>query len=179
MKRLIIAALAASTVAVATPALAASVHFNGKVPVKCSISGETGTIQFGTLGTNGAASPVSTGTVTVFCNQPYTATISSANGYLKLKTSKTSNDSLTESNFTSRGNPQFDAGLDYGIVLPGIGTVGSQFITAGANNGLTTPEIPATNVSGSASYSTIPGQLPLLGGTYSDTVTVTLHTDGV
>jgi hypothetical protein len=35
------------------------------------------------------------------------------------------------------------------------------------------------NVTGSATYDTIAGSKPLLGGTYSDTVTLTLTPQGV
>lgn len=177
MKRLIIAAVAASTVVFATPALAETVHFSGKRAVECSITGADTTIRFGDLSNLGAATPQNTGNVTVFCNQPFKATVTSQNGYLKLQTTDHNNDSNSETDFTSHGNPQFAAGLNYGLVIPAAGTFGSQYLTAGT--GVTTPQLPAVNITGSASYDTIPGSKPLLGGTYSDTVTVTLATQGV
>ena len=178
MKRLMIAALAASTIAVASPALAQTVNFDGTRAVECSITGYNGTVHFGTLDRNGASSPQSTGNVTVFCNQPYKATIESTNGYLKLQTSNSANNSNSETDFTSHANPMFTAGLNYGLDIPGIGHgLGSQFLTA--STPVTTPTIPATNISGSTTYSTVANSKPLLGGTYSDTVTITLATQGV
>jgi spore coat protein U-like protein len=177
MKRLIIAALAASTVIVGTPAMAETVHFSGKRAVECSITGADTTIRFGDLSNLGDATPQSTGNVTVFCNQPFKATVTSENGYLKLQTSNTANNSNSETDFTSHANPQFAAGLNYGLVVPGAGTFGSQYLSAGV--AVTTPQIPAVNVTGSATYDTIAGSKPLLGGTYSDTVTLTLTPQGV
>jgi len=178
MKRLMIAALAASTFGIAAPAMAQTVNFDGNRAVECAITGYNGTIHFGTLDRNGASTPQSTGNVTVFCNQPYKATITSTNGYLKLSTTNSANNSNSETDLTSHANPQFTAGLNYGLDIPGIGNgLGSQFLWA--NTPVTTPVIPATNISGSTTYSTVANSKPLLGGTYSDTVTITLQTQGV
>jgi spore coat protein U-like protein len=181
MKRLIIAALAASTVAVATPAMAESVFFHGQRAVECSVTGYTGNVNFGNLGRNGEASPVTDNGINVFCNQPFKVSLTSQNGYLKLQTTNANNDSFSENNFTSKHNSQFDAGLDYGIVIPGItGAQGSQYLPAGVNVAGSLGAIPAVNFSGlSATYDTVNSSKPLLGGTYSDTVTLTLTPQGV
>jgi spore coat protein U-like protein len=181
MKRLIIAALAASTVIVATPAMAESVTFKGNRAVECSVTGYSGTINFGNLGRNGEAAPVTDSGINVFCNQPFKASLISTNGYLKLQTTNPNNDSINETNFTSKGNGQFDAGLDYGLVIPGITKAqGSQYLPAGVNVAAGLGVIPAVNFSGlTATYGTVKSDKPLLGGTYSDTVTLTLTPQGV
>jgi hypothetical protein len=185
MKRLFVIAIAATTAMTAMPAQAAdqSVTFVGSRQVECSISGYTGTINFGNLGRHGEASSVNDNGIDVFCNQPFTASLTSLNGYLKLQAANTANDSINGDggNFTSGANSQFDAGLDYGVVIPGItGAQGSQYLTAGtpATGGLGV--IPAVNFTGlSANYDTVESALPLLGGTYSDVVTLTLTPQGV
>jgi spore coat protein U-like protein len=180
MKRLIIAALAASTVAVATPAMAESVFFHGQRAVECSVTGYTGNVNFGNLGRNGEASPVTDNGINVFCNQPFKVSLTSQNGYLKLQTTNANNDSKSETDFTSKSNPQFDAGLDYGLVIPSLGAKGSQYLTAGVNVAGSLGVIPAIDFSGlSATYDTVNSSKPLLGGTYSDTVTLTLTPQGV
>jgi spore coat protein U-like protein len=181
MKRLIIAALAASTVVFATPAMAESVTFNGTRAVECSVTGYSGTINFGNLGRKGEASPVTDSGINVFCNQPFKVSLVSTNGYLKLQTTNPNNDSVNETNFTSKGNSQFDAGLDYGLVIPGVtGAKGSQYLPAGVNVAGGLGPIPAVNLTGlTATYDTVESDKPLLGGTYSDTVTLTLTPQGV
>jgi hypothetical protein len=179
MKYLFSAALVASAAMVAMPAHAASVNFVGSRAVECSITGYNSQVNFGNLDEMGGASPVSTGNVSLYCNQPFTASVTSQNGYLKLVTTNPGNDSINGDGhvFTSQNNPQFAAGLEYGIVIPGAGTFGSQYLNAGTT--YTTPTIPAVIANGSANYDTVPGSLPLLGGTYRDTVTLTLTPKGV
>ena len=186
MKRLMIAALAASTIAVASPALAGtqSVTFNGTRAVECSVTGYSGSINFGALGRKGEASQVTDNGINVFCNQPFTASLVSTNGYLKLVTpNDPTNGSVNgdAGNFTSQKNPSFDAGLDYGLVIPGItGVQGSQYLKAGVDVAGGLGVIPAVDFSGlTANYNTIKSDKPLLGGTYTDTVTLTLTPQGV
>jgi spore coat protein U-like protein len=180
MNRLFLIAVGGSAL-FAVPAQAAdtTVTFSGSRAVECSVTGYTSAINFGNLGRNGEASPVTDDGINVFCNQPFLASLTSQNGYLKLQTTNLANNSASETNFTSVANPQFDAGLDYGIVIPGISTPqGSQYLNA------STPAaggpIPAVNLSGlTATYNTVTADKPLLGGTYSDTVTLTLTPQGV
>lgn len=182
MKKLIVMALAASTAGMfAVPAQAESVLFVGNRAVECSVTGYSGTVNFGALGRNGEASPVTDNGIDVFCNQPFKASLTSQNGYLKLQTTNTNNDSIAENNFTSSHNTMFDAGLDYGLVIPGItGPQGSQYLPAGVNVAAGLGVIPAVNFTGlTATYDTVNSAKPLLGGTYSDTVTLTLTPQGV
>jgi spore coat protein U-like protein len=182
MKKLIVMALAASTAGMfAVPAQAESVLFVGNRAVECSVTGYSGTINFGALGRNGEASPVTDNGIDVFCNQPFTASLTSQNGYLKLQTTNTNNDSVSETNFTSSHNSMFNAGLDYGVVIPGVTTPqGSQHLTAGTPVGGGLGTIPALYANGlTATYDTVNSSKPLLGGTYSDTVTLTLTPQGV
>ena len=178
MKRLIIAALAASTFA-ATPAFAESVTFNGNRAVECSVTGYSGTINFGNLGRNGQASPVTDSGINVFCNQPFKAAISSTNGYLKLN-GTAGNVPTSEATLASPNNPGFNGGIDYGLVIGGV--VNNLFSTKTATAGTvyTVGTLPAINIANtSATYDTIDSSNPLLGGTYSDTVTLTLTAQGV
>ena len=180
MKRLVVIALAASAALSAAPAYAGSqsVHFVGNRAVECSVTGYSGTISFGNLGRNGQASPVTDGGISLFCNQPFHASVKSTNGYLKLQTANSANDSQSESIFTSQANPQFDAGLDYQAAISGIGTVNSGMATGGTDYNL--GNHAAANLSGGTiQYTTINSDKPLLGGTYSDIVTLTLTPQGV
>jgi len=165
----------------AMPAQAETVNFTGTRAVECAVTGYSGTINFGNLGRNGEASPVTDSGIDVFCNQPFKVALTSANGYLKLQTTNTANNSLSETNFTSQANPMFNAGLDYGLVIPGItGAQGSQYLPAGVDVAGGLGVIPAVSFSGlSATYDTVDSDKPLLGGTYSDTVTLTLTPQGV
>jgi spore coat protein U-like protein len=178
MKRLIFAALAASTVMVATPALAETVNFQGTRAVECSVTGYSGTINFGNLGRNGESAGVNDNDIALFCNRPFSASVKSANGYLKLTTTDTANDSNDESDLTSTANPQFAAGVDYQVTLPLFGTHNSSEIAA--NSVVNLGHYAAADYSGqSVSYDTVNSTKPLLGGFYSDTVTLTLTPQGV
>jgi hypothetical protein len=178
MKRLFVIALGASTAMLAMPAQAETVTFNGNRAVECSINGYDTVVNFGALGRNGEASPVTDGGIGIFCNQPFKASIKSQNGYLRLVTAVDANNSNSETDLTSHANPQFAAGVNYGLVIPGVGTVGSQYATANTDYNLGSHA--AANYSGlTATYDTINSAKPLLGGTYTDTVVLTLTPQGV
>ncbi len=181
MKRFLILALAAS----AAPAFAqveeqAATQFQGNRAVQCDLRGIAAQIDFGNLGRNGAAGPETDSNISIFCNQPFSASVQSINGYLKLNATNPLNLS-TEStaNFESISNPGFAAGLDYTATIAALGVSASTSqINAGVD--VTLGNSPALNQSGvSIRYDTVPGALPLLGGRYFDTLTLTLTTLGV
>jgi hypothetical protein len=180
MKKLIVMALAASTAGLfAVPAQAETVTFNGNRPVECSVTGYDSVVNFNTLGRNGETSTYTDGGVGLFCNQPFHASVKSENGYLKLVTANDANDSVSETNLTSNANPQFAAGINYGLDFGGnIGVVGSQYAFANVDYNL--GNHAAANITGqTVNYDTINSALPLLGGLYTDTVTLTLTPLGV
>ena len=186
MKRIALAALAASAV-MATPAMAAtaqqSTAFIANRAIVCDLTGVAQEINFGTLGEFGAASSQTDSGINLLCNQPFSVNIKSLNGYLKLTATTPANLATGEAApFTSGANPGFAAGLDYtatATVGSNTFTGNSSQITAG-NAGVNLGNSPAVSVSGaSIVYSTTAGSLPLLGGDYGDTLTITLTTLGV
>lgn len=183
MKRIAILALAA---AIATPAAAQvteteSTAFTGNRAVLCNLDGVDALVDFGALGNKGAAAAQVDNQIDLFCNQPFTASLVSQNGYLRLNASNPANLG-TETNPESGANPGFAAGLDYQATL-----ISGSFSVTGDSSQITaaTPTqlggvLPAQNVNNAKiRYDTIPGSLPLLGGTYQDTLTITLTTQGV
>lgn len=187
MKRIVLAALAASTV-FATPAFAAgttaeaSTAFTGDRAVVCNLTGVAATIDFGDLGNKGAAPAQTNNGIDLFCNQPFSVTLTSQNGYLKLHTTNGANNAIGEAGpFESAANPGFAAGLDYSATA----ILGSTSVTGDSSQitGATPTFIgnsPALNVhNAKVRYDTIAGSLPLLGGIYQDTLTITLTTLGV
>jgi spore coat protein U-like protein len=175
-------ALAASTAGMfAVPAQAGdqSIVFQGNRAVECSVTGYSGVINFGALGRTGEASPVTDNGIDVFCNRPFTASIKSENGYLKLVDTHTNNLPTNEATLASPANPGFNAGLDYGLVLGGV--LNNTFSSKSAAAGTTYPmgshsAIEITDAS--AIYDTFSGGNPLLGGNYTDTVTLTMTPQG-
>jgi opacity protein-like surface antigen len=187
MKKLMIVALAAS---IATPAFAQavtetnSVAFTGNRAVECDISGLDTSIEFGALGRRGAAGAETDNGVDLFCNQPFRAQLRSLNGFLRLNTFVNPSNGTTEGteNFESQANPGFAAGLNYTATV----TLGSSSFTGdssqipGGNTLVTLGNSPALDVNNaSIRYDTVAGELPLLGGDYSDTLTLVLTTLGV
>ena len=182
MKKLIaIAALAAAS---STPAMAQSsfngtVDFTGERAVECTVTGLQNDVVFGPLGRRGQASAVVNTGIDVFCNQPSKVTFESENGYMALKTNNDANDSKSETDFESGANPGFDAGLDYEATLV-------QYNVTGDSSQLTamTPvdiaPVPALNQNNlRIRYDTKNSNQPLLGGSYEDTLTITLTPQGV
>jgi spore coat protein U-like protein len=184
MKRLVILALAAT---VATPSFAQAVteiqstQFQGNRAVECDLSGIAQQIDFGALGRKGAAPARTDNNIDLFCNQPFSAKLQSTNGYLRLNATNPLNLSTEATpNFESLGNPGFAAGLDYTATINAFGvSASSSQIAAGVPVTLSNM-IPATSAQNvSIRYDTEAGQLPLLGGDYFDTLTITLTTLGV
>lgn len=158
----------------------ATITFEGERAVECEVDGLEQAVSFGALGRRGQASAfVDTG-VDFFCNQPSDVTFTSTNGYLKLNAGNPANLG-TEANFESGANAGFWAGLDYTATIVGIGggiTGDSTLLTAGT----TSPSlpIPAQNRNNvRLRYDTITAGMPLLGGTYNDTLTISVTPAGV
>ncbi len=173
MKRLIIlAAMAASS----TSAFAATsdnpvVVFEGVRPEVCEVRNFDPTINFGTLSSLGNGASQSDA-LQLFCNVRYNATIASENGFLKLDTNIGGAQPTSQSDLTAQGYAGFAAALDYNVSTA-IGSASTALIsnsTPIALGGLQDP----INVSTTITYDTVPGILPLLGGTYEDTLTLTI-----
>jgi hypothetical protein len=180
MKRLfVIAVLGAGTAMMAMPAQAETVNFQGSRAIECSITGYSSSVNFGNLDRTGVASPVTDNGIVFFCNQPFKASVKSDNGYLKLITGNSNNNSNSEADLTSQGNTLFNAGLNYSANFQDFGfTLNSTMATGGL--AYNTPQLPAAYSSAfTVVYNTMPGSKPLLGGTYADTVTLTLTPQGV
>ncbi|MCI1755625.1 MAG: hypothetical protein LKM31_07405 [Sphingobium sp.] len=181
MKRLMMAFLLAG---VATPAFAtdtsfapsgatASVQFKGTRAVQCEVKNYDAQIDFGALGINGAGSTVNDSGIDFFCNTIYDASVESTNGYLKLVSTNPNAQPVSQTNLAANGFSGFAAAIDYQVA--GIfGTANSAAISASVPVNLGT-NLPPANITGaSISYSTVTGSLPLLAGTYKDTLTLTI-----
>jgi spore coat protein U-like protein len=186
MKRLLIVALAAT---VATPSFAQAVteiqstQFQGNRAVECDLTGIAQQIDFGSLGRRGQAGARTDGNIDLFCNQPFSASLKSTSGYLRLNAANPLNlSSETTANFESLANPGFAAGLDYEatVTFGSLSVTGDTSQIAAGVNTVLAPRVPAQNAqNASIRYVTKPGSLPLLGGDYFDTLTITLTTLGV
>jgi len=180
MKKLtIIAAMAAMT---ATPAMAQvtspTVDLSGTVAVECTVDNIDSAIGFGTLGRRGQASVVSDTGVDVFCNQPSTVTLTSLNGGLVLDSSSIS--PTNETTWDASGNPGFAAGLDYTLTVPRFGTppISTAFLPEATPVDVVV--VPALNESNfRINYDTVNSTDPLIGGNYTDTLTIALTPNGV
>tara|TARA_R110000772_G_scaffold52955_5_gene121277 strand:+ start:474 stop:1082 length:609 start_codon:yes stop_codon:yes gene_type:complete len=183
MKKLLLAVAASGLIA--TPALAdpvndtAETQFDGERAIECEIEGTDSFVDFGDLGRRGQASAQVDNGISVFCNQPSEASFTSKFGYLRLVATNPANDSNSESDFTSAANPGFSAGLDYSAEIVGFG-LSSDTSALTASVPETVGPVPALNENGvRIRYDTIAESQPLLGGSYTDTLTVTLTTLGV
>lgn len=181
MKKLLITTAALSGM-LAVPAHAANpqdVVFTGTRAIECTIENMDALIDFGDLGQRGQAARVSNRGIDVFCNQPSSVSFESLNGYLALETSNPANDSLSESDFTSAANPGFSAGLDYEAQIPAF-AVSAETSGIDAGVAISIPGVPALNLNNiRINYDTVNESQPLLGGVYSDTLTITLTPSGV
>lgn len=111
-------------------------------------------------------------TVDLFCNVRYTASVSSANGFLKLDTNVGDAQPTGQGDLTAVGYSGFAAAVNYQIQTD-IGTANTTLI--GSNTpvplgGLNDP----INLQTTITYDTIAGSKPLLGGSYEDTVTLSI-----
>lgn len=180
MNRFIIAALAVA--ATATPAFAAntttsngaSVAFEATRVIKCQVANYENTINFGALGNLGGGGTANDpGGVDLFCNTPFDASVKSQNGFLRLSTLNVNAIPTSQSNLEASGYTGFAAAVDYSITTP-IGSANSTAIGANSSVSLGTNLAPINQNNVPISYATIAGTLPLLAGTYQDTVTLTV-----
>jgi spore coat protein U-like protein len=180
MKKIMFAVLASSVFA--APAFAdfdEDISLTGTVAVSCTVTGLNPSVPFNALGQNGQVTAVTDSSINVFCNQPSTVSLESEDGYLKLQTSDTDNDSFSETNLISRNNPGFKAGIDYSATIPAFSLTGNTTQLT-ADTAVEYSQVPALNLTGlSIIYDTLDDATPLLGGTYQDTLTVTLTPNGV
>lgn len=177
MKRFLIAT---ALVAVASPAIAAetttvngaTVAFSGNRATVCEIRDYNNDVQFGDLGEFGAATSV-TDNASIYCNVKFDASIKSSNGFLRLQTLDGQATPTSQSNLTAQGYTQFASALDYGVSVQGLGNANTAAI--GANTAVSLGNnLPPISASAQLTYSTVVGTKPLLGGSYNDTVTLTL-----
>lgn len=177
MKRILIAT---AMIAAATPAMAAetttengaTVAFSGNRATVCEIRNYENNVQFGALGEFGAATPV-TDTASIYCNVKFNASIASQNGFLRLNTTDSQATPTSQSDTTAQGYSQFASALDYGVSVQNLGSanttsIGNSSPVSLGNN------LPPISASAQLTYSTVISAKPLLGGTYNDTVTLTL-----
>jgi len=177
MKRILIAT---AMIAAATPAMAAetttvngaTVAFSGNRATVCEIRDYENNVQFGALGEFGAATPV-TDTASIYCNVKFNASIASQNGYLRLNTLDSQANAVSQQNLQANGYTQFASGIDYGVAVQNLGSANTAAIGASTPVSLGN-NLPPISASAQLTYSTVTGALPLLGGTYNDTVTLTL-----
>lgn len=182
MKKIMFAVLAgtmATSAFAAGPVIDSDVDFTGQRDIECEISGFADEVDFAGLGRRGAAAQISDTGIDVFCNQPSTVSLESENGFMKLRTNNDNNDADSETDLTSGANPGFSAGLNYKATIPAFGVTGdTSQITAGVP--VSFAPVPALNLNNiRINYDTIAEDQPLLGGSYEDTLTVTLTPLGV
>lgn len=182
MKKLLLVAATAGLMAAPAIANAAGgdVIFQGERAIVCDVTNLAPSVDFGNLGNKGQAVVQTMAGVGLFCNQPSDVTFESERGYLALIVTDANNASVSESDFTSINNPGFDAGLDYKAWIPSVGGIGAD--TSLLTAGVPSPAlgIPAQNVnSANLKFDTINSANPLLGGTYTDKITVTITPTGV
>ena len=136
-----------------------------------------------TGGTTGVALDLTSGVPSstnfdVICNTRSIVSYKSDNGYLKLITTDTANDSYSEGELYSVANPTFDAGLDYVIDLDGVFPISTDILPAGSDT-VVSGNAPAINATGrTMNFTPVMGQ-QLLGGVYADVFTVTVTALGV
>lgn len=173
MKRILILAAMAS---VSTSAFAATsnnpvVSFEGERDEVCEVRNFDATINFGNLQNTGNAGSQSD-TLELFCNVRYTATIESDNGFLRLDTTVPAAQPVSQSNHSANGYTGFSSALDYNVATI-IGTASTASISNDTPVALGGTQDPI-NLTTTITYDTIPESQPLLGGTYEDTLTLTI-----
>ena len=174
MKRLV---LLAALAAVSTPAMASTtsstpvVNFEGERAQVCEVRNFESVINFGSLSNLGNA-PSINDTISLFCNVRFTAEIESDNGFLKLDTILGAAQPTSQSNHTAQGYAGFSSALDYEVNTV-LGTADTSAIGASAPVALGGTQNPI-NATTTINYDTVPESQPLLGGTYEDTLTLTI-----
>jgi spore coat protein U-like protein len=174
MKKILILAAMAS---VSTSAFASTtstnpvVVFEGERAEVCEVRNFESVINFGSLSNLGNA-PAKSDTLTLFCNVRYTATIESENGFLKLDTLVGPAQPTSQSDHTAQGYTGFSSALDYEVNTV-LGTADTSLIGASTPVPLGGTQNPI-NQTTTITYDTIPESQPLLGGTYEDTLTLTI-----
>jgi hypothetical protein len=172
MKRILILAAMAS---VSTSAFAAettsedpTVQFSGNRAQVCEVRSFESNISFGPLTEFGDATAVSD-SANLYCNVRFNATIASQNGFLKLLTGVPAAQPVDQNTHTANGYTGFASALDYSVTS----TLGNAN-TGAINGGIVPVALGGTqnpiNVPVNVTYDTIPESLPLLGGTYADTL---------
>ena len=201
MKKLMMAgafALIAAPAAMAMPQTGL-VTVNGTAPLNCTMSGFGGNGGSITVGLNqftapdGTAPAADTQPLGINCNAPASVTFSSANGFLKLQTSAANAAAYDATNgdsndFTSAATSQFASGVNYTaeILVGGVSTTPQlkqsssvpTFVAGNANAGSLGTIVPTSVNNVSVRFETEPSTsvnlLPLIAGTYSDTLTFTV-----
>jgi len=175
------AMMAMSTTAFAGPAAEAELDFTGERACECTVDLGQNAVLFGALDNNGDAD-VQSITADVFCNQPSNVSFESENGYMLLQASNPANEPVdaSEVDKTSGANPGFSAGLDYNASISGTPVTADTTQLLASTPTVLPFVVPALNVSGvSIDFDTIAESQPLLGGTYEDTLTITISPIGV
>ncbi len=176
------AMMALPTTAFADEPASAELDFTGERACECVVDLGQNAVLFGDLGRRGQAERQSI-RADVFCNQPSEVTFESENGYMLIQATNPANEptDASEVDKTSGANPGFSAGLDYSAFIPSEGLsadTGNPALLAGTPVSVGT--IPAQNRNNvRVVFDTIAESQPLLGGTYEDTLTVTLTPQGV
>ncbi|MEP7350742.1 MAG: hypothetical protein ABI668_12450 [Sphingorhabdus sp.] len=172
MKRLLIlAAMAATSTAAYADSVSPTVTFEGKRKQVCEVRDYETAINFGELSNLGDAGEKSD-TLTLFCNVRYNATLESDNGFLKLDTTVADAQPNSQADHSATGYSGFSAALDYSVatLLGNATTAGIDADAPLALGGLQDP----INLTTTITYDTVPESQPLLGGTYEDTLTLTI-----
>jgi hypothetical protein len=179
MKRILILAALAST-AVSAPSFAQStstdpvVSFEGDRAQVCEVRNFDQTVDFGTLSEFGAATTAKTDEVELYCNVRFDAEIKSLHGFLRLNTLVSDAAPTSQSNLKAQGYTGFASAVNYTV-----NTIIGNASTANPAVGANTPvplgtALDPINLTTTVTYNTVAGSLPLLGGDYLDTVTLTI-----
>lgn len=170
--------LAVALAATATPALAASgtsgaptVALDATVPTKCEVRDYETTISFNELGPKGSAN-VKEDPLSIFCNVRFDAKLKSTNGRLKLNTGIPGAQPKPEGDNSAQSYSGFSSALDYKVTTK-FGARSTATLTSNVDSTLGLGLNPI-NDTDKITYETIPEQNFLLGGTYNDTLTLTL-----
>lgn len=174
MKKLLLAAVAMT--AVSSPAFAATsdnpvVSFEGERRTVCEVRDFDPTIDFGNLSNLGAGSSRSD-TLSLFCNVRFDAEVESDNGFLKLDTLVADAQPTSQSDLTAQGYSGFNAAVDYGVTTV-VGNANTTQISNDTPVQLASSADPI-DATTTITYATIAGTKPLLGGTYEDTLILTI-----